>query len=105
MSQGKHAEARELMYNGALLFFSYNQVHKTMNVAGALFHTGTFENNRKYHLNFSLLPFYIIYFNKTLFVCKVMSEKCISALSAEHKHVEFDKYWHSFVSYMASRFV
>uniref|UniRef100_A0A669CIH8 Golgi to ER traffic protein 4 homolog n=2 Tax=Oreochromis TaxID=8139 RepID=A0A669CIH8_ORENI len=25
MSQGKHAEARELMYNGALLFFSYNQ--------------------------------------------------------------------------------
>lgn len=27
MSQAKHAEARELMYNGALLFFSYNQVH------------------------------------------------------------------------------
>ncbi len=26
MSQAKHAEARELMYNGALLFFSYNQV-------------------------------------------------------------------------------
>lgn len=26
MSQSKHAEARELMYNGALLFFSYNQV-------------------------------------------------------------------------------
>lgn len=26
MSQGKHAEARELMYNGAVLFFSYNQV-------------------------------------------------------------------------------
>lgn len=26
MSQEKHAEARELMYNGALLFFSYNQV-------------------------------------------------------------------------------
>ncbi|XP_026874443.1 Golgi to ER traffic protein 4 homolog isoform X1 [Electrophorus electricus] len=25
MSQSKHAEARELMYNGALLFFSYNQ--------------------------------------------------------------------------------
>ncbi|KAG8008994.1 Golgi to ER traffic protein 4-like protein [Nibea albiflora] len=25
MSQAKHAEARELMYNGALLFFSYNQ--------------------------------------------------------------------------------
>ncbi|MED6237771.1 Golgi to ER traffic protein 4 [Ataeniobius toweri] len=25
MSQGKHAEARQLMYNGALLFFSYNQ--------------------------------------------------------------------------------
>uniref|UniRef100_A0A8C1LRJ1 Golgi to ER traffic protein 4 homolog n=2 Tax=Cyprinus carpio TaxID=7962 RepID=A0A8C1LRJ1_CYPCA len=25
MSQEKHAEARELMYNGALLFFSYNQ--------------------------------------------------------------------------------
>ena len=29
MSQAKHAEARELMYNGALLFFSYNQVHHT----------------------------------------------------------------------------
>lgn len=27
MSQAKHAEARELMYNGALLFFSYNQVN------------------------------------------------------------------------------
>jgi len=26
MSQAKYAEARELMYNGALLFFSYNQV-------------------------------------------------------------------------------
>lgn len=26
MSQGKHAEARELMYSGALLFFSHNQV-------------------------------------------------------------------------------
>lgn len=26
MSQAKHAEARELMFNGALLFFSYNQV-------------------------------------------------------------------------------
>ncbi|XP_042336815.1 Golgi to ER traffic protein 4 homolog isoform X2 [Sceloporus undulatus] len=25
MSQGKHAEARELMYSGALLFFSHNQ--------------------------------------------------------------------------------
>ncbi|XP_061912131.1 Golgi to ER traffic protein 4 homolog isoform X1 [Entelurus aequoreus] len=25
MSQAKHSEARELMYNGALLFFSYNQ--------------------------------------------------------------------------------
>uniref|UniRef100_A0A8C9S9A7 Golgi to ER traffic protein 4 homolog n=1 Tax=Scleropages formosus TaxID=113540 RepID=A0A8C9S9A7_SCLFO len=25
MSQAKHVEARELMYNGALLFFSYNQ--------------------------------------------------------------------------------
>uniref|UniRef100_A0A8C6SLF5 Golgi to ER traffic protein 4 homolog n=1 Tax=Neogobius melanostomus TaxID=47308 RepID=A0A8C6SLF5_9GOBI len=25
MSQAKHAEAKELMYNGALLFFSYNQ--------------------------------------------------------------------------------
>lgn len=30
MSQAKHAEARELMYNGALLFFSYNQVHAAL---------------------------------------------------------------------------
>lgn len=30
MSQTKHAEARELMYNGALLFFSYNQVHAAL---------------------------------------------------------------------------
>lgn len=29
MSQEKYAEARDLMYNGALLFFSYNQVHIT----------------------------------------------------------------------------
>lgn len=26
MSQSKHAEARELMYSGALLFFSHGQV-------------------------------------------------------------------------------
>uniref|UniRef100_A0AAQ5XR37 Golgi to ER traffic protein 4 homolog n=1 Tax=Amphiprion ocellaris TaxID=80972 RepID=A0AAQ5XR37_AMPOC len=30
MSQAKHAEARELMYNGALLFFSYNQVYAAL---------------------------------------------------------------------------
>lgn len=28
MSQAKHAEARELMYRGALLFFSHNQVNR-----------------------------------------------------------------------------
>lgn len=30
MSQAKHAEARELMHNGALLFFSYNQVQASL---------------------------------------------------------------------------
>ncbi len=34
MSQAKHAEARELMYNGALLFFSYNQVRVPLSVLG-----------------------------------------------------------------------
>lgn len=30
MSQSKHAEARELMYSGALLFFSHGQVSGAM---------------------------------------------------------------------------
>lgn len=34
MSQGKHAEARELMYSGALLFFSHNQVSHWFCVCG-----------------------------------------------------------------------
>lgn len=34
MSQGKHAEARELMYSGALLFFSHNQVSHSFCVCG-----------------------------------------------------------------------
>lgn len=33
MSQAKYAEARELMYNGALLFFSYNQVRVPLSSA------------------------------------------------------------------------
>ncbi len=43
MSQAKHAEARELMYNGALLFFSYNQVHAARDfcLAGASGHGDT----------------------------------------------------------------
>lgn len=38
MSQGKHAEARELMFNGALLFFSYNQVQNTQGSKMCLWH-------------------------------------------------------------------